>query len=133
MHKSGWFDENMNPKPIFYAFRNLTTKWSTHSRLVTNANGLAMFDAYGGENDINIHDKGNYDITVTYGNITATAMIHVSEKTTQQITIVLPVSVSLTSGSVPSITTATTGEENQSVGAAIFPFIAVYLLILFNF
>lgn len=50
--KGGWFDENQNPKPIFYAFSNLMDLWTTNDQKVTSASGSASFTAFGGPMNI---------------------------------------------------------------------------------
>ena len=66
----GLLDENNNPKPAYYALKEVITEWTTNGREETNGEGKIQFRGFGGE----------YNLTIRYDGETIYETIHVLEQ-----------------------------------------------------
>lgn len=75
MKEGTWFDENGDPKPIFYALKDWIANHTTNTVGVTDENGNVTFRGYGGE----------YNITVEHKGEVLTNHTHITEQTSQEL------------------------------------------------
>ena len=73
----GLLDEDNNPKPAYFALRDLIAGWTSAGQATTDAAGQAAIRGYGGE----------YELTVTYGDQTWQEMAHIWEQQDNEIII----------------------------------------------
>ena len=70
IYAGGLLDEENNPKPAYYALRNLIASWTTAGSGETDAAGRLTIQGYGGE----------YDLTITHGGMVWSGTVHVWEQ-----------------------------------------------------
>lgn len=79
---SGLLDVSDQPKPSYYALKNLIRSWTTKSKGKTDANGQLMFRGFAGDYKVTVSLEGNPTITA-----------HISEQKDSNYTIKVPITL----------------------------------------
>jgi len=74
----GLLDASSNPKPAYFALKNLLNSWTTSNNGVTNSSGEYGFRGFGGEYSVSINDADGNSFSTT---------VHVTEQQTASFTI----------------------------------------------
>lgn len=77
----GLLDASLNPKPAYYALRNLLRSWTTSGRGTTDSSGEFTFRGFGGKYNVTIESPDGRSFNTT---------IHVTEQQTKSLIIQFP-------------------------------------------